>query len=47
MKTYDTDNDGRLGFVDFLHVILPSDYNVSLIKKKYEKEHNIQVNEYL
>ncbi len=47
MKSHDTDQDGRLTFIDFLSVILPTDYNFSLIKKEYQKQHGLQVYEIL
>ena len=45
LKTYDSDGDGKLTFSDFLGIILPSDYNPVLIKKKYESDHGLQVND--
>jgi hypothetical protein len=37
MEKYDTDKDGKLNFINFIKIILPKNYDFSLIKKKYEE----------
>jgi len=41
MNNYDTNKDGRLYFLDFVKMVLPSNYSTVKIRRKHESEGNL------